>query len=290
MEADFSIRLIVTEAGQTIADAIVDEPTALLGSAAHCDVRLGPDKVAPEQLAFEARNGAVYAQLRGVRPPVLLNRSPFHSGRLREDSVLSIGTLEVRATLEHRYHSGKKSNEAKIQPIHVALIALTAVALVVAVLKLNKKSQVVSAPVAPVLFSAQAPSCPEQAGDSALSAAYELLVQANGKRERAPFVPEDGLDAVPLYRTAASCYEAGGDVRSAAEARGIADTLQAFVERDYHLHQVRVYRASVAADFEMLASETSILAAYVKDSPGEYASWLDQLSRDLEAERGNRKK
>jgi hypothetical protein len=290
VEAEVSIRLVVTEAGVQVADAIVDEPQALLGSAAHCDVRLGPDRVAPEQLAFEARSGAIYAQLRAIRPPVLLNRSPFHSGRLRDDSVLSVGTLEIRATLEQRYHSQKQSSEKKVQPIHVALIVLTAVVLVGAILKLNKKSAIAEAPRAPALFTEQVAGCPETSGEGALSAGYELLTQADSKRERAPFLPEEGLDAVPLYRTAAACFEAGKDLIAAKQARGTADALQKFVERDYHLHQVRVYRATESADFDLLAAETKVLSGYVKNSPGPYAAWLDQLSRDLEAEHGAAKK
>jgi hypothetical protein len=285
VEAEFSIRLVVTEAGQPVADAVIDEPQALLGSAAHCDVRLGPDKVAPEQLAFEAKSGVIYAQLRAIRPPVLLNRSPFHSGRLRDDSVLSIGTLEIRATLEQRYHSAKKTSEKKVQPIHVALVVLTMVVLVGAILRLNRKTAIAEAPRAPALFTATTAQCPEASPDAALSAGDELLVQADLKRERAPFLPEEGLDAVPLYRSAAACYELGKDLVGAKQARGAADALQAFVERDYHLHQVRVYRATESADFDLLATETKILSAYVKNSPGPYAAWLDQLSRDLEAAR-----
>jgi hypothetical protein len=290
VEAEFSIRLVVTEAGQTVADAIIDEPQALLGSAAHCDVRLGPDKVAPEQLAFEAKSGHIYAQLRAIRPPVLLNRSPFHSGKLRDDSVLSIGTLEVRATLEQRYHSSKQSSEKKVQPIHVALVALTVVVLVGAILKLNKKAAIAEAPKAPALFTEQVAPCPETGGEGALSAGYELLAQADSKRERAPFLPEEGLDAVPLYRTAAACLELGKDLITAKQARTTADALQAFVERDYHLHQVRVYRASESADFDLLAAETKVLSGYMKNSPGPYAAWLDQLGRDLEAEHSADKK
>lgn len=290
MEAELSIRIIVTDNGQPVADAIVDEPHALLGSAAHCDVRLGPDRVAPEQLMFELRNGAVFAQLRAIRPQVLLNHAPFHNGRMRDDTVLTIGTLEIRATVEQRFHAAKKNSENGVKPTFVASVALLMVLVVLAVFKLTQKPPRPKAPPAPALFADVTPTCPEQEGDAAIPAAFELLAQAESKRERAPFLPEEGLEAVLRFRAAAACFEVAGELAEAKAAQKSANNLQALVERDYHLHQVRLYRAIVSSDFNLLRAETAVLAEYVKNVPGPYGEWLDNLQRDLEVANGEKQK
>src|SRR5687767_8052930 len=152
---------------------------------------------------LELRNGYVFAEVRDTKPQVLLNLSPFHSGRLREDAVLTIGTLEVRTSLEQRLNASSKSKKEGVKPTFVAMGVLLALLLVVAVMKLSRGGGTPEAPLAPALFTAADRACPEQAGEGALSAAEELIAQADAKRERAPFIPELGIEAVPLYRTAA---------------------------------------------------------------------------------------
>jgi hypothetical protein len=112
----------------------------------------------------------------------------------------------------------------------------------------------------------------------------ELVAQADAKRERAPFLPEEGLLAVPLYRTAAQCLELGEKPFDAKSIRARAKHLEARVQRDYHLHQVRVYRAIASSDAALLARETAVLGAYLKGGTSAYAAWLDHLQRDLEVE------
>jgi hypothetical protein len=284
VEAEQSLRIIITDAGRPAADVIVDGAQALLGSAAHCDVRLGPDRVAPEQLMFEQRNGFVFAELRAVRPSVLLNMSPFHNGRLRDDSVLQIGALEIRVSLEQSVGSAKKNEKKGVEPTFVAMVLLLFVLLGVAVFRLTRDEARAEAPSAPLLFQAKDKPCPEQTEEGALSAAYELIAQAEAKRERAPFLPEEGLQAVPLYRTAALCLDLAKAPEEARDVRKNANKLQAFVERDYHLHQVRVYRALAFNDISQLSRETKVLGAYLKNNTSPYSAWLDHLARDLEVE------
>jgi hypothetical protein len=290
VEAEQSLHIVITDAGRPAADVLVDNSQVLVGSASHCDVRLGPDRLAKEQLMFELRSGYVFAEVRASRPQVLLNLSPFHSGRLRDDAVLTIGTLEIRARPEQRYNAGKKHDKEGVKPTFVATLFLLCVLFVVAVMKLSRNDAQAEAPLAPALFTAEDKPCPEQSEEGALSAALELIAQADGKRERAPFLPEEGLLAVPLYRTAALCLDIVKAERDAKIVRGRAHALQSRVERDYHLHQVRVYRAIASSDAALLAREAQVLSAYLKGGQSAYGAWLDALARDLEVEASKNKK
>ncbi len=289
METKHRMRIVVLDLGKIVADVLLDEPQALFGAASHCDVRLGPDKVAAEQLWLEVQNGAVYAELRAMEPQVLLNHTPFHSGRLREDSVLNIGTLAIRATVEATLEDGGKRRATGVKPTFVATCVLLVVLLVVALVRLTRHRGVDEAPVAPTLFTGAEPPCPEASGEAALTVAWELLAQADGKRECAPFVPAAGLEAARLYKTAAACLLAAHDPDAAAEVKRRAARMQSFVERDYHLHQVRVHRALSSTDSELLARETKVLAGYLQND-SEYGRWLGRIERDLQVEASARKK
>ena len=290
MEAEQSLHIVITDAGRTAADVVVDQSQVLLGSASHCDVRLGPDKLAKEQLMFELRSGYLYAEVRASRPQVLLNLSPFHAGRVREDAVLTIGTLEIRASAEQRFGAGKKSDKEGVKPTFVAMLFLLGVLFVVALMRLTRTNTQVEAPLAPALFTSADKPCPEQGEEGALSAALELIAQADAKRERAPFLPEEGLAAVPLYRTAALCLDLAKAERDAKIVRMRTEALKSRMERDYHLHQVRVYRAIASSDVALLARETHVLGAYLKGTTSAYGAWLDHLQRDLEVEASKNKK
>jgi hypothetical protein len=284
--SDTTIRVFVTEQGSAEAGEPVDVDgvRALLGAASHCDVRLGPDRAAPEQLRFEVHNGQLFAEVRATSPVVLLNQLPFHQGRLLPDAVLTFGKLEVKVTLEQHLVTDGKQGEARVRPAFVAIALLLGVVLALALVKLSQRRPPVPAPVVPPLFAAEpAPRCPEESAEAARLAALEFVAQADAKRERAPFLPEEGLSAVPLYRAASACFARVGDAELARDQGMRADALQRYVERDYHLHQVRVYLAHRSEDMETLAHEARVLSRYLRDRSAPYSVWLDQRQREIEA-------
>lgn len=288
MQVEPIIRIILVERGEAIDDVRIEGADALLGSASHCHVRRGPDKLAREQLRFEARDGALSVEVRSETPAVTLDRLPWLGGRLPEGSALRVGSLEVRATLERSAgastgHARARSRAAwRPRPIVVAIGALLVVALALALLPRRERATNAS-PQPPALFSDQAVPCPETDPRAALAAALEYGRSADAKRERAPFLPEEGLQAVHAYWRAASCWQLAGGDAAAATARRRGDALRTSVERDYHLHQVRVYLAQRSSDSQQLAREARVLASYVKGRSDRYVDWLDQLQRELEA-------
>ena len=59
----------------------------LVGSGAHCEIRLPQGMAAVEQLVIESRQGGVFAEARSLDPMPQLNGSPFTQGRLLPDAV-----------------------------------------------------------------------------------------------------------------------------------------------------------------------------------------------------------
>jgi hypothetical protein len=281
------IRIALCERGETTYDVRIEGSDALIGSASHCHVRVSPDKVAKEQLRLEVRDGALFVELRAQKPSVSLNGVHFSGGRLPERAVLQIGRLELRATLEGTAPAAAATGAGRPRPLLLAIGALGLLALGLLVIPTGDRGDS-DRPEPPALFSDQAEPCPEREPGAARAAALEFERIAGAKRERAPFLPEEGLSAVRTYWRAGSCWQQSGDASSAANARTRGDALRKLVERDYHLHQVRVYRAQRSSDSELLAVEARVLASYVKGRSDRYVDWLDQLQRELEAQTNRR--
>ena len=50
------------------------------------------------------------------------------------------------------------------------------------------------------------------------------MLVADAKRERRPFLPKDGVEAVPIYEQASACFRVGGDPNAASLADRSAST------------------------------------------------------------------
>lgn len=290
MHSEHIIRIVIWDrslagvggAVTTSDDVRIDGTDALLGSASHCHVRLSPDKLAREQLRFEVREGELFAEVRASEPEVTLDQQRFAGGRVPESAVLVIGQLEVRATLKRGLHASAARSGGRPRPMLLLIGTLLLMAAVLIALPRSERARL-TAPQAPALFASETEPCPEHEPSSARAAAQEFARIAEAERDRAPFLPDEGLAAVRAYRRADSCFQRAGDAALSAQARRRAGQLQAQVERDYHLHQVRVYLAQRSNDAALLSREARVLASYVKGRSDRYVDWLDQLQRELEA-------
>src|ERR1700759_4935378 len=82
--------------GSKVSVLDVQYDRALIGSGAHCDVRLAPDEAANEQLVVELiGDDEVYAQAKSLDRPCLLNGAPFLEGRLLPTSMLELGSVAI---------------------------------------------------------------------------------------------------------------------------------------------------------------------------------------------------
>src|SRR5688572_20525938 len=98
MFSENALRIEVHRAGK-VKVVEVQADRALVGSGAHCDLRLAPDEAAVEQLTIEARDDEVYAKVQALEPGCRLNGAPFLEGRLTPDSILELSGVGLRVTV-----------------------------------------------------------------------------------------------------------------------------------------------------------------------------------------------
>jgi hypothetical protein len=272
----------------------VQADRALVGSGAHCDVRLAPDEAAVEQLVVEARDEAIMVKVVSFEPPCLLNGAPFLETRLSPDALIEMGQVALSVRLTTPTQTQKPASSAKSQT-HPAVQALGVVGLIAGFyLVLNKppgmRSALDSTATPPRLFQGVAAGCPHSDAEAARSLAGEALHDAENKRERSPFYPRDALAAVPLYERAAACFAQVGETQLAQEARQAAVALRERTADEQHVRHVRIERFIAQQKYDALRHEVLLAAELVPDATHPYGAWLSALTRETEMQSAQRRK
>src|SRR3954468_1646496 len=73
----------------------VDAERALIGSGAHCEIRLPTEDSAVEQLLISMSGGILIGEVRHLERPVLVNGVPFMEGRLPPGALVRIGSVDL---------------------------------------------------------------------------------------------------------------------------------------------------------------------------------------------------
>ena len=277
--------------GNKLSVLDVQYDRAIIGSGAHCDVRLAPDEAAIEQLVVEARGvDEVYAQVRALDPPCLLNGAPFLEGRLLPTSMLELGSValsvqrSVRSDVEAPTQGRKSATSPFVQAMGLIGIA---VGLFVVLNKPKHGNDALSDVVEPPLSAAIAPLvCPQQQPRVAAALAEQARGEAENKRERAPFYPGDALDAISLFERAAACYEVAGERERAREAHDAAQQLHTRVGDELHVRHVRLERFLAESRYDQVRRQAQLLGELVSDKSSRYAQWLSAVRREAELQVG----
>jgi hypothetical protein len=271
----------------------VESEQVLIGSAAHCDVRLPPDHARPEHVRlYLGAGGALWARTLDFHPHPSLNGVPFEDAPVADGSVIAIGAVRVHVAMaDDAAVLAARPLERKSNPVVVlgGLAAIAVLASSAAVSALQAKPPE-SRGVPPALFAKMATPCPRSEPRQALSSAGEKLTLARSKRERRPFSPGDGVAAVPLFETAAACFSAGGDEKASKESLQAADALRVEIERDYRTHQVRLDHAIGVDDATTALQEMDVLLALTAGQTGTYVTWLTVNHRRLKLQSDQAKK
>ncbi len=190
----------------------VEGERVLIGHGAHCDIRLPLDQAASEHVAVEVIGGTVRVETKAYDPPATLNGLPFTNVPLPPDVPLRIGTTWVYIALGNVAFDGgpvlQQKKGDKTSPARKVLgISVLGAG---AYMMLNGDDDAVpQAPTqVPELFATAPATCP-QSPDQALMFAQERNDMAEGKRERSPFAPKDGVEAVELYELVGGLLSAG---------------------------------------------------------------------------------
>jgi hypothetical protein len=264
----------------------MDGARALVGSGAHCEVRLGREEAAVEQLLIEERRGAVYAEVRSLERPTLLNGAAFSEGRLLPESVLTVGRVELRVRLAQADLDApgrKPPRRARSSFIHLLGAIAIPFGLYVVLKPSPEPARLPRSMERPSLFAALgAVECRERTEREARALGDDELTLADGKRERSPFRPEDGVAAVRHYLHAASCLRIGNEPEVARAAAQQAEELRRTLESDFHVHHVRLERALATSEYDRALTEVRILLSFTSGQGGEYSSWLAMLDRHIQ--------
>jgi hypothetical protein len=285
-------------------ELVVESDQVLIGSGAHCEVRLPLDQARFEHVVVRATHAGLFAAARSLDPPPTLNGAEFTEAPMLPGSVLGINRSVIQisqvALLTEPSVEQKETQSSGKRPIAIAIFGIVA-ALAMILLKSRQKDATLEPKQVPQLFTSDVAACPQASGSQAKALAESKLSVANTKRERSPFHVEDGVRAVPLYQLASVCFRAAGQDQDAKDAALAAERLKARVADEFRTHRVRFQYALGVKDWKLAQDEVRTLRAYTsideadgepvhRGPSGEYAAWLSNWERKIELTQGGKKK
>jgi hypothetical protein len=265
---------------------VVDSDRVLIGSGAHCEIRLPAAEAQVEHVLVTFLGGGVFAQARALSPAPTINGSPFTQAPLLPESTLGVGQVQLLVSVVDIAENANviKKKQERTSPM-TYLLAVIAVPISLYIILDDPPSDGTSAKdrpkEVPSLWAAAAASCPQRAADQALGFARDKRVIAEGKRERSPFKVQDGVAAVPLFQASAACFRTAGDQGAARDMDAAANKLKKSLEEDYRAHQMRLEHAIEVRDLRTAQKEVKVLLAMLSGQSGAYVTWLSNLDRRL---------
>jgi len=271
---------------------VVDADTVLVGSGAHCEVRLPAEHAALEHVALSLVAGGVHAQARSFSPHPTINGAGFVQTPVLPESVIGIGGVQLWVStvdLQERQQQVIRKKKQTTSPLTyvAAIVGLPLAAYMILAEPATDRTQMVQG-TPPALWGDPVNTCPQSSHDAALAVALDKYSVASGKRERRPFHVEDGVAAVPMFETASACFRVAGQTAAAGEAQRAAQDLRSKINEDYRAHQVRLEHALTVQDWATAQQEVSVLRAFTEGKQGQYVVWLSNLDRRLELKLGRK--
>ncbi|HEY6458646.1 MAG TPA: FHA domain-containing protein [Polyangiaceae bacterium] len=271
---------------------VVDANSVLVGSGAHCEVRLPAEHAAIEHATLSLVGGGVHAQAQSFTPHPTINGVGFVQTPVLPESVIGIGGIQMwirSVELGDRQQGVIRKKAQKTSPITyvAAAIGFPLAIYMLAAAPSDDSTQTVQG-TPPALWGEPVNVCPQQGRDAALAVGLDKFSVAVGKRERRPFHVEDGVAAVPLFETAGACFRVAGRGPAAAESSKAAAELRTKINEDYRAHQVRLEHALMVSDWTTAQQEVSVLRAFTAGKPGQYVVWLSNLDRRLQLKLGRK--
>jgi hypothetical protein len=269
----------------------IEHERALIGSGAHCDIRLPLDQAAVEHVLIEVgANGNVFARALSFEPPPTMNNIPFTQAPLPAETLLGVGMVQIYVQAADLAGAGIQAQQKKggASPMTViAFLLMIPAAGYLFFVDPPAETAAVKPPKEPELWAAPVTVCPQPGGEQALALAREKRAVADAKRERRPFRVQDGVAAVPMYELSGVCFRAGGDIESSNQAYAAANALRKELNDDYRTQRVRLEHAIGVKDLKSAQRQVRILLAFTEGKQGDYVTWLSNLDRRLKIKLGS---
>jgi hypothetical protein len=283
------IRFRVELPNGAVEELAVEGEQALVGTGAHCEIRLPMQAGQPEHVLIRSAPGNLWARALSFQPPPLLNGSPFGDAPVMNDSILSIGPVRIRIALTEDDAGAVRVQKKKRKSNPVVIWGGLAVAFMMfaqAITNvLTPQGQIQAAPSSPPkLWEDPIKTCPRNDPRQAFALATERTALAESRRERRPFSARDGVAAVPLFEEAAACFRVAGNQEAAQRSIVAASRLRDEIDLDYRTHQVRLEHAINVNDGFSALREMEVLLALTETKTGPYVTWLSIQQRALRAQ------
>jgi hypothetical protein len=272
---------ICVQRGRRLEHFELEAGNLRVGSAAHCDVRLGPDEAAGEQLLLAPHARGIQVRALVSEPATYLDGQLLSEAVVDSAATLEIGsvtlTLQLLAKRQPRDEHAALLKTAR----QVGLLLAVGVAYYAVLHEPPVQSAFHSSVKPPELFALGQGQCRYRDPEAARVFAQEQRATADGKRERSPFSKRDGVLAVPLYDSAAACFRAAGDRQSAHDVAKAAQRLAAELQEELHAHQVLLEWFLGRARYLAAAQEVLLLRELVAGREDRYTHWLSAVAREL---------
>jgi hypothetical protein len=282
----FRFRLVYPDG--RVEQVMVDSERALIGSASHCELRLPPEIAGHEHVEVFAHEGAVHFATRpyGLASLPALDGVATAEGRWQTGSSLRIGDMQMQVELVSLGMAKAKP------PLWALFVAIPAIALTAVGVALAQPVQrgLPPIPEAPVLVGPNEARCPDVSPEQRPVLAAEKLRVALAKRERSPFAPQEGFEAIALFEISAVCFRGAGQADHALEGEDAALVLRVKLDEDYRLRRVRLEHAYRTHQTGAVKRELAVLIPMTSHRRGPYTEWLAALDRaaTMELEQGGR--
>jgi hypothetical protein len=266
--------------------AVVEGERALIGSASYADVRLPVDQAAYEHVVIEAIGQTLRAQAKAQNPPATVNGMPLTSSPILPDTVLGVGSVQIFVSLAsgdvERPRAGAQKEKKKEGSPIIRLLGLVALPVLGYMVMADDEPALPDPPAAaPALFASAAVPCPEPSPQAAMALAKEKRDLAEGKRERHPFAPAEGVAAVDLYRLSAACFRTANAEDQAKDVEQTAHQLTDTIAADFRARRLRLEHMLAVKDYDLVRIDVNTLMALTAGKQGPYVTWLSKVSEDL---------
>ncbi len=259
----------------------VEAERALIGSGAHCEIRLPLDQAAGEHVLVQVGAAGVFVQALHFERPPMIGGVPFTQAPLPPEAVLGLGQTQMLITIAE--DGGDKVTKKKAQKSNPVLMVAMLAGLgfgVFMILNANAAPDNSIPEEVPSLWAQPLDACDRSAAEAVIYAQQQKGI-ADSRRERRAFHAHDGIEAVPLYQTAAACFKKGGDMQAYQRASDDANKLQKEMEDDYRTHVLRLRHALEVGDKPSTHKEARTLIEMLQGKDGKFVDFLNETDRQM---------
>lgn len=281
---ELSLSLKVFRGKKPAEEIVIRHARVLIGTGAHCDIRLDNVAAAREHAELQVEGDQVVARALSYQRPPLLGGAPMVGAQKLEPGA-EITILDTRIVVDviREANPHRASRPRRIATAFAVAVALLVFPVgVYAAFKPPADEPIGPPPPAAALWEAPVTTCKIDAPDQAVHLAAQMRGLGDVSRERYPFDIQDGIHAVHAYEMAAACRRRAGHSDQATIDDDLANEIREVVSSDYFAHRIRLEHAIESNDARAAYLEVKILRQLTANLHGPYIDWLTMVERRLE--------